>query len=101
MACGAYPSDPLQYWLEWRFMDGTVCTFGDKIGVAVTILFFFGITFLVLYQATGSVAVPIGALIVLAPVTFLLLPAIGVTFAAVIVILAIAAAGTYVYVQVA
>jgi hypothetical protein len=100
MACGAYPDDPLRYFLEWRFMDGSVCTFGDSIGVTVTMLFFFGVTFFTLYQASGSVAVPVGAIIVLAPVAFLLFPAIGVQFAAVVVILSLAMVGTYVYIQV-
>lgn len=99
MACGAYPKYPLDYWLEWRFVDGTVCTFGDQIGVSVTMLMFFGITFLALYQASGSVVVPLAALIVIAPATMVLLPAIGVQFAVVVMILAIAGAGTYLYVK--
>ena len=99
MACGAYPRYPLDYFLEWRFVDGAVCTFGDQIGVSVTMLMFFGITFLALYQASGSVVVPLAALIVIAPATMVLLPAIGVQFVVVVMVLAIASAGTYLYVQ--
>ncbi|MGK7297341.1 MAG: hypothetical protein ACNS61_16210 [Candidatus Wenzhouxiangella sp. M2_3B_020] len=99
MACGTYPDAPLQYFLEWRFMDGVVCTFGDQLGVGVTMLLFFGITFLTLYQASDSVAVPVGALIVLAPAAMALLPAIGVQFVVVVVIITIAIAGTYLYTQ--
>lgn len=97
MACGTYPDQPIKYWLDFRFMDGAVCTFGDQIGVGVTMLMFFGITFLVLYQASDSVMVPVGALIVLAPVTMALLPAIGFQFVAVVVIVTVAALGLYAY----
>lgn len=99
MVCGEYPAQPINYWLEFRFMDGAVCTYGDQIGVGVTMLMFFGITFLVLYQASDSVMVPVGALIVLAPVTMALLPAIGIQFVAVVVIVAVAMLGVYAYIS--
>jgi len=93
MACGTSPTSPLEYWLDWAFVDGTVCTFGDKIGVGVTMLLFFGITFFALYGATDSVMVPLGVLIVLAPITVAVIPVIGAQFALVIILLALAAAG--------
>jgi len=99
MACGEYPDAPLNYWLEWRFIDGAVCPFGDQIGVAVTMLLFFGITFMSLYLASDSVIVPVAVLIVLAPATVALLPALGFNFVVVVLILAIASAGTYLYIQ--
>lgn len=99
MACGAYPESPIQYFLEWRVLDGVVCTFGDQIGVGVTMLIFFGVTFLVLYQASGSIMVPVGAIIVLAPVVMTLLPAVGVQFVAVITIVMLAVAGMYAYMR--
>jgi len=99
MACGAYPNDPLQYWLEWRFMDGVVCAFGDQIGVMVTMLLFFGVTFLVLYAASRSVMVPVGVLIVLAPAVSGLLPAIGVQFTMVVMVIMIAVGGMYGYLK--
>lgn len=99
MQCGAFPESPIEYFLNWRFVDGVVCAFGDAIGVGVTMLMFFGITGLGLYQASGSVLVPIGALIILAPLTMALLPAIGFQFAAVVMILAIAGGGMYLYIN--
>jgi len=99
MACGEYPGNAIQYWLEWRFIDGTVCPFGDQIGVGVTMLMFFGLTFMTLYIATDSVIVPMAALIVLAPAAMALLPALGFNFVVVVLVLSIAAAGTYLYIQ--
>jgi len=100
MPCGAYPDSPIKYFLDWRFMDGVVCTFGDQIGVAVTMLLFFGVTFLVLYQASRSVMVPVGVLIILAPAVMGLLPAIGVQFVVAVTVIMIAIAGMYGYLKV-
>lgn len=97
MQCGAYPNSPIEYFLNWRFIDGVVCLFGDKIGVGVTMLLFFMITGLALYQASGNALVPLGAMIVLAPLTMALLPAIGYQFVVVVMFLAIAGAGMYLY----
>jgi len=97
MACGINPKHPLEYFLDWAFVDGTVCTFGDKIGVGATILLFFGITFFSLYGATDSVLVPIAVLIVMAPVTVAVIPAIGVQFAVVVIILSLATVGMQLY----
>jgi len=97
MACGTNPTSPLEYWLDWAFVDGTVCTFGDKIGVSVTMLLFFGITFFALYGATDSIMVPVAVLIVLAPITVAVIPVIGMRFALIIIILALAAAGMQLY----
>lgn len=97
MACGTYPDQPIKYWFDFRFVDGAVCTFGDAIGVGLTMLVFFGVTFLVLYHASGSVMVPTAVVIVLAPVLMTLLPALGVQFLVVVIVLSIAAAGMYAY----
>ena len=95
--CGAYPNSPIEYFLNWRFIDGVTCTFGDQIGVGVTMLLFFMMTGLGLYQASGSVLVPIAALIILAPLTMALLPAIGFQFTIVIIFVGLAGAGMYLY----
>lgn len=97
MACGTYPDNPIRYFLDWRFMDGAVCTFGDQMGVSVTMLAFFGITFLVLYQSSDSILLTAGVLIVLAPVTMALLPVVGVRIAGLMVIISIGAIGMYAY----
>lgn len=97
MACGQYPDHPIEYWLEFRFIDGVVCTYGDQIGVSVTMLLFFGVTFLALYQASDSILVPVVVLIVLSPIVIGLLPALGVQFAVIVVVLALAIIGFYAY----
>jgi len=97
MPCGAYPDHPIKYWLEWRFVDGAVCPFGDQIGVSVTMLLFFGVTFLTLYQSTDSVLVPVAVLIVLAPLVMTLLPAVGFQFGVIILVLGLAVVGFYAY----
>lgn len=97
MACGQYPKHPIEYWLDWQFVDGVTCYYGDQIGVSVFMLVFFLGTFLGLYQASGSVMLPVVVLIVLAPVVVVLLPAIGVQFAVVILILMLAVAGFWLY----
>lgn len=97
MACGKYPDHPINYWLEFDFMDGVVCTYGDQIGVSVTMLIFFGVSFLALYQATDSVMVPVAVLIVLAPLVMGLLPAVGFQFAVIVVALGLAIIGFYAY----
>jgi len=98
-ACGAYPGDPMQYWVNFRFIDGVVCVFGDQIGVGVTMLLFFGITFLNLYKASGSVMLPVGVMILLAPLVVVLLPAIGTNFAIIIVLISLSLAGLYLYLK--
>lgn len=97
MACGAYPDNPIKYFLEWRFVDGAVCYYGDEFGVTVFMLIFFGATFLGLYQASGSVMLPIVVLIALAPLVMFLIPAIGVQFVAVILVLMMAVGGYWIY----
>jgi hypothetical protein len=99
MACGTYPQNPLQYWTEFRFVDGVVCYFGDQIGVAVFMLMFFMATFVGLYQATGSIMLPVVVLIVLAPIVAVLLPALGIQFIVVTVLLMLATAGFWLYVS--
>jgi hypothetical protein len=93
MACGDYANSALQYFLEFRFLDGIVCWYGDQVGVTVFMLFFFAGTFLALYSATSSVMLPVIVIIVLAPLIAALLPAIGVQFVVVVLILMLALAG--------
>ncbi len=97
MACGDYPQHPIEYFLEWRFMDGVVCYYGDQLGVTVFMLMFFTATFLGLYQASGSIMLPVVVLIVLAPLVAFLLPAIGVQFIVVVLVLMIAISGFWLY----
>lgn len=97
MACGDYPNDPLQYLLEFRFMDSIVCYYGDQLGVTVFMLLFFSATFLGLYQASDSVMLPVVVLIVLAPLVGVLLPAIGIQFIVAVLILMLSIAGFILY----
>lgn len=97
MACGAYPDEPIRYFLEWRFIDGAVCYYGDQIGVTVFMFIFFGVTFLSLYQSSGSIMLPIVVLIVLAPLVFVLLPAVGVQFVAVVMVIMLSIGGFWLY----
>lgn len=93
MACGAYPEEPIRYFLEWRFVDGAVCYYGDEFGVTVFMLIFFGATFMSLYQASGSVMLPIVVLVALSPLVMFVIPAIGVNFVGVLVVLMFAIGG--------
>lgn len=95
MACGDFPQHPIEYFYNWRFMDGAVCYYGDQLGVTVFMLVFFGATFLGLFKASGSVMLPVIVLIVLAPLVMVLLPAIGVQFVVVILVLMLAISGMW------
>jgi hypothetical protein len=99
MACGAYPDAPINYFLEWRFVDGAVCYYGDQIGVTVFMFIFFGVTFAALYQASGSVMLPVVVLIALAPIVIFLLPAVGIQFVTVILVLMTAIGGFWIYMR--
>jgi len=93
MPCGAYPNNPIDYILNGRFIDFMVCTFGDQIGVGVTMLLFFGITFLVMREATNSTIVPVAVLIVIAPLVVAQLPAVGLQWLFIVVFVMLAIAG--------
>jgi len=97
MACGTYPDHPYEYFANWRFVDGIVCYYGDQLGVTVFMLMFFAATFLGLYGATDSIMLPVVVLIVLAPLVSVLLPAIGIQFVVVILILMLGIAGFMLY----
>jgi hypothetical protein len=97
MSCGDYPQHPMEYWLEFRFVDGVTCYYGDQLGVSVFMLVFFTATFLALYQTSGSIMLPVVVLVVLAPVVTVLLPAIGVQFMVVVLVLMLAIAGFWMY----
>lgn len=97
MACGDYSKHPIEYFNEFRFIDGITCYYGDQLGVSVFMLFFFTTTFLGLYQASGSVMLPVVVLIVLAPLIAVLLPALGIQFIVVVLVLMLAIAGFWLY----
>lgn len=98
MACGDYPQHPIEYWADFRFIDGIVCYYGDPpIGVTVFMMVFFTGTFLGLYQASGSIMLPVVVLIVLAPLVAVLLPALGLQFIVVVLVLMLGAAGFWLY----
>lgn len=99
MACGAYPDHPIEYFLNWQFVDGAVCYYGDQIGLAVFFLVFFGATFLGLQQATGSTMLPVVVLIVLAPLVVFALPALGIQFLTIVVVLMMAVGGFWIYLR--
>jgi len=88
---------PIDYWTDFEFIDGVVCFYGDQVGVAVFMLVFFSMTFLALYQSTGSIMLPVVVLVVLAPIMAVLLPALGLQFVVVVLVLMIATAGFWLY----
>lgn len=95
MACEGL--NPLEYWMQYRFMDGAVCYYGDQIGVLAVMLIFFGITFTALWQSSGSIMLPVVVLIVLGPLVVLLLPAVGVQFVAIILVFMLGIGGFWLY----
>jgi len=98
MPCGDYTQHPIEYWADFRFIDGVVCYYGDQVGVGVFMMVFFAMTFLALYQSTGSIMLPVVVLIVLAPIMAVLLPALGIQFIVVVLVLMIALAGFWLYI---
>lgn len=97
MSCGDYPQHPIEYWADFRFIDGVVCYYGDQVGVSVFMLVFFSMTFLALYQSTGSIMLPVVVLIVLAPIIALLLPAVGLQFIVVVLVMMLAISGYWLF----
>jgi len=97
MACGDHPQHPIEYWSNFEFIDGVVCYYGDQVGVSVFMLVFFSMTFLALYQSTGSIMLPVVVLVLLAPIMAVLLPALGLQFIVVVLVLMIAMAGFWLY----
>jgi len=98
MACGDY-STPIEYWINWQFTDGAVCWYADVMGLAPFFFLFYGVTFLALYQASGSMMMPVVVLIALAPIIMVLIPAIGVQFVAVIMLIMTAIGGFWLYMR--
>lgn len=99
MSCGDHPQHPIEYWSNFEFIDGVVCYYGDQIGVSIFMLVFFAMTFLALYQSSGSIMLPVVVLIVLAPIIAVLLPAIGIQFIVVVMLLMLAIAGFWLYIS--
>lgn len=97
MPCGVNPTSPIEYWTSWQFVDGAVCFYGDSFGVTVFMLLFFGVTMVGLYNASGSMMLPIVMLIALGPMIFLLLPAVGTQAAVMVTILGFAIGGLWIY----
>lgn len=93
MACGTYPLHPINYLLEWRFIDGVVCYYGDQMGVAAFLFLFAGVTFIGLQQATDSILLPVIVIIALAPLMAILLPAVGMQVMAVVMVLMMGVVG--------
>lgn len=88
---------PFEHFLDWEFMDAMIQVFAEPVGVGVVMLMVLGTTFLVLYQASDSVMVPVAVVIVLAPLIVGLLPAVGIRFLVVVLVLAIAALATWAF----
>jgi hypothetical protein len=99
MACNKYPDHPIEYFLDFKWIEGTTCYYGDQLGVQVFFLIFFGVTFLALYNTSDSVLLPMVVVIVLAPILATLLPGIGLQFVLTILLLTLAIAGFSLYQQ--
>lgn len=97
MACGDYPEHAMEYFLEWRFVDGVVCYYGDQMGVAAFLFLFIGVTFIGLQQASDSFLLPIIVLIAIAPMVAILLPAVGMQVMAVMMVLMMGVVGYLAY----
>lgn len=98
MACGEYATHPIKYLLEWRFIDGVVCYYGDQMGVAAFLFLFIGATFLGLQQATDSFLLPVVVLIAIAPLVAILLPAVGMQVMMVMMVLMMGVVGWLLFV---
>ena len=97
MACGVNPASPIDYWTSWQFVDGVVCYYGDAIGVTAFMLIFFGITMMGLYNATGSMMLPIVVLIAVGPMVLFLLPAVGVQTVVVVTFFGLSIGGLWLW----
>lgn len=97
MACGDYAEHPIQYLLEWRFIDGIVCYYGDQMGVAAFLFLFAGVTFIGLQQASDSFLLPVVVTIAIAPLIAILLPAVGMQALAVMMVLMMGVVGYLAY----
>lgn len=78
---------------EYEFLEGVVGFYAQNMGEAAFFLVFLGATFMALYQSTGSVMLPVVVLIVLGPMIALLMPAVGVQFVALVMLLMLAIGG--------
>jgi len=83
--------------LNWEFLDGVIAYYATSIDELGFMLVFFGATFMALYETTGSVMLSVVVLVLLAPLVAGLLPAVGVQFAVVIMLLMAAAGGFAIY----
>jgi hypothetical protein len=97
MACGVYPDAPIQYWLNYEFVDGAVCFYGDHIGVTAFMLVFFGVTMIGLYNSTGSMMLPIIVTIALGPMMLFLLPAVGIQAVVIVTVFGLSVGGLWLW----
>ncbi len=80
--------------LDWNFLEGIVGFYTLSMAETAFFLVFIGGTFMALYQSTGSVMLPVVVLIVLAPMLAALVPAVGIQFVT-IVLLVMSSIGGY------
>ena len=80
--------------LDWQFLEGVVNFYSIGMAEAAFFLVFVGATFMALYQSTGSVMLPVVVLIVLAPMLAAVVPAVGIQFVT-IVLLVMSSIGGY------
>lgn len=78
---------------EWQFLEGVVQFYAGSVGEAAFFLIFLGATFIALYQSTGSVMLPVVVLIVLGPMIAVLLPAVGIQFVTIVLLVMLAVGG--------
>jgi len=87
------PASAFDSFLEWEFLDGVIGYYATSIDELGFMLVFFGATFMALYETTGSVQLSVVVLVLLAPLIIGLLPAVGVNFGYLILVLMLVASG--------
>lgn len=89
---------PFEKLLDWKFLDAIVSYYADTgMGELGFFLVFLGGTFMGIYQATGSVMLSVVAIILLAPLIAGLLPALGIQFIAIVLLIMMAVGGYMLY----
>jgi len=87
------PASAFESFLEWEFIDGVIGYYATSIDQLGFMLVFFGATFMALYETTGSVQLSVVVLVLLAPLVIGLIPAVGVNFAYLLLVLMVVAGG--------
>jgi len=87
------PASAFDSFTNFEFLEGVIGYYATAIDELGFMLVFFGATFMALYETTGSVQLSVVVLVLLAPVVIGLLPAVGVNFGYLLLVLMIVIGG--------